>query len=309
MTVTYNGTTYFYATNLQGDIVAILDSTGAAVVKYTYNAWGNLLTTTGSMASTLGIHNPLRYRGYVYDTETGLYYLQSRYYNPEMGRFINADTYITTGQGLLSNNTFAYCLNNPVNRTDTSGTASLWYYLIVDSDMGFIHRCVQLHILANNTTTLRKELVLGGHGRADIVDVRLGTVWEVKHASVIPIERAAIATAQARGYIGGTQGNTTITDLGAANAFSGSFIIQCDKYYYDVTYHTPQKGAILYSVKEVTNYEGSVYAVYVPKVNQKEDTSLASPAIALIGLAVCGGGGSGRISSVHSIAIDAAYLY
>ena len=114
LTVYYNGVVYYYALNLQGDVVAILNSSGAQVVGYTYDAWGRLLSTTGTMASTLGLHNPLRYRGYVYDTETGLYYLQSRYYNPEWGRFINADGYVSTGQGLLGNNMFAYCLNNPI---------------------------------------------------------------------------------------------------------------------------------------------------------------------------------------------------
>ena len=121
MAVTYGGATYYYATNIQGDVVAILDSTGAAVVTYTYDAWGNILTTTGTMASTLGIHNPLRYRGYVYDPETGLYYLQSRYYDPSIGRFINADTFASTGQGILGNNMFAYCRNNPAIRVDRDG--------------------------------------------------------------------------------------------------------------------------------------------------------------------------------------------
>ena len=73
------------------------------------------------MASTLGSLNPLRYRGYVYDQETGLYYLQSRYYNPEIGRFINADGFTSTGQGLLGNNMFAYCGNNPISRYDPAG--------------------------------------------------------------------------------------------------------------------------------------------------------------------------------------------
>jgi len=91
------------------------------VVEYTCDAWGKLLDTTGSMATTLGAHNPLRYRGYVYDTETGLYYLQSRYYNPAMGRFINADAYASTGQGVIGCNMFAYCNNNPVNLFDTTG--------------------------------------------------------------------------------------------------------------------------------------------------------------------------------------------
>lgn len=74
------------------------------------------------MASTLGLHNPLRYRGYVYDNETELYYLQSRYYDPDVGRFINADAFASTGQGILGNNMFAYCRNNPVSRIDPSGT-------------------------------------------------------------------------------------------------------------------------------------------------------------------------------------------
>ena len=90
---------------------------------YTYDAWGNILTVTGGMANTLGKANPLRYRGYIYDEETRLYYLQSRYYDPQIGRFINSDVYTSTGQGLLGNNMFAYCGNNPVVRRDETGAA------------------------------------------------------------------------------------------------------------------------------------------------------------------------------------------
>ena len=104
-------------------MVAILNSSGTAVVNYTYDAWGKLLTTTGSMASTLGYYNPLRYRGYVYDEETGLYYLQSRYYNPTWGRFVNADdiAYLGANADLISFNLYAYCSNNPVNHSDPTG--------------------------------------------------------------------------------------------------------------------------------------------------------------------------------------------
>ena len=97
-------------------------ATGNLQVSYTYDAWGKPLTATGPMAATVGAINPLRYRGYVYDAETGLYYLQSRYYNPETGRFINADGYATTGQGFLGNNMFAYCLNSPLLFVDSSGS-------------------------------------------------------------------------------------------------------------------------------------------------------------------------------------------
>ena len=117
-----NGVTaakYAYIQNLQGDIVGIVDSNGTEVVKYTYDAWGKVLSTTGSLASTLGNIQPFRYRGYVYDVETGLYYLRSRYYNPTWGRFLNADGLI--GKRLFGANVYCYCACNPVNRTDNSG--------------------------------------------------------------------------------------------------------------------------------------------------------------------------------------------
>ena len=89
--VVYNGTAYAYVKSLQGDVVAILDENGNAVVSYGYDAWGAPLWCTGELAETLGKVQPFRYRGYVFDEETGLYYLRSRYYNPGWGRFVNAD--------------------------------------------------------------------------------------------------------------------------------------------------------------------------------------------------------------------------
>lgn len=121
LTMSIDGTVYYYVTNLQGDVVGLLDTTGAQVVTYTYDAWGVGLTVTGTKANSIGMLNPLRYRGYVYDVGTGLYYLQSRYYDPQVGRFINADGLASTGQGLLGNNMFVYCLNNPGNCLDSSG--------------------------------------------------------------------------------------------------------------------------------------------------------------------------------------------
>ena len=127
--MTYNGSEYFYLTYLQDDVTGLADASGATVVSYTYDTWGKLISTTSSMATALGVKNPFRYRGYRYDTETGLYYLQSLYYNPESGRFINADDAevlnLTNGQ-LISPNLFTYCNNNPVNDTDPSGYISIW---------------------------------------------------------------------------------------------------------------------------------------------------------------------------------------
>ena len=121
LSVNFNGTEYFYLKNAQGDVTGLVDSTGAKVVAYTYGPWGEAWGVSGTLASTLGAMNPLRYRGYVYDAETGLYYLNSRYYNPVWGRFINADGFVSTGQGISGGNMFAYCGNNPVNHSDSSG--------------------------------------------------------------------------------------------------------------------------------------------------------------------------------------------
>ena len=116
----YNGTMYFYVKNLQGDVIRIIDLAGTEVASYVYDAWGNIKDTKGE--PTIREINPIRYRGYVYDTETSLYYLQSRYYDPFTGRFLNADIYCDTGTSTpLSTNMFAYCENNPISNADEGG--------------------------------------------------------------------------------------------------------------------------------------------------------------------------------------------
>ena len=121
--VVYNGVPYAYVKSLQGDIVAILDENGNAVVSYGYDAWGAPLWCTGELAETLGKVQPFRYRGYVFDEETGLYYLRSRYYNPQWGRFANADCLIVS-ENAISQNLFRYCKNSPISRKDTNGARS-----------------------------------------------------------------------------------------------------------------------------------------------------------------------------------------
>ena len=114
----YNNTLYYYVLNAQGDVVRIVNSSRSVVASYTYDPWGKIISSSGTLADI----NPLRYRGYYYDSETGFYYLQSRYYDPEIGRFINADSYASTdATGLLSTNMFAYCENNPAMRIDPTG--------------------------------------------------------------------------------------------------------------------------------------------------------------------------------------------
>ena len=115
--------TYYYVLNLQGDVVKLIYTDGTVRAEYSYNAWGEIFSATNPSSSTVNIQdiNPLRYRGYYYDTETGWYYLQSRYYDPTVKRFINADGYASTGQGIRGANMFAYCNNNPVNFSDDGG--------------------------------------------------------------------------------------------------------------------------------------------------------------------------------------------
>ena len=119
--VDFNSVKYGYVHNLQGDVVAVIDGSGTQVVEYTYDAWGKQLTKTGTLAATLGTLNPFRYRGYVFDEETGLYYLRSRYYNPTWGRFVSADTVLGKPGKLLDHNLFSYCRQNPVMGRDPSG--------------------------------------------------------------------------------------------------------------------------------------------------------------------------------------------
>ena len=117
---------YTYLHNLQGDIVGIVDNAGVLVVEYKYDAWGRKLSVTGSLSGTLGRRNPFRYRGYVWDEETGLYYLRSRYYNPKWKRFVNADTEIGEKSELLRHNVFAYCRNMPTILADETGRGWLF---------------------------------------------------------------------------------------------------------------------------------------------------------------------------------------
>ena len=136
-TLTDGGTeySYYYTHNSRGDIVGIYNGVGELKAHYEYDAWGNVISVTDAngTAITDSTHianvNPLRYRGYYYDFESGLYYLRSRYYDPEIGRLINADNMIITGSDLTGLNLFAYCGNNPVNRVDPSG--QFWISTII----------------------------------------------------------------------------------------------------------------------------------------------------------------------------------
>ena len=211
--VVYNGTAYGYVHNLQGDIIAIVDSAGTKVVEYKYDAWGKPLSKTGSMASTLGKWNPFRYRGYVYDEETEIYYNQSRFYNPFIARFISADaTGVLTAslKSLTEKNLYAYCDNNPVMRKDIDG--AFW-----DTFFDIVSLAVSVcEVIANPTDPWAWAGLAG-----DVVDLvpfvtGVGEVTRAvkaanKAGDVLTIQKAADFTADAADIIKGLDRSSGFT--------------------------------------------------------------------------------------------------
>ena len=134
----YNGTKYWYDKNLQGDVVGLRNASGTLVAQYVYDAWGNhrqITDGSGNDVSDNPAHianiNPFRFRAYYYDTETGWYYLNARYYDPNVGRFLspdNANLLLASPRALTDKNLYAYCDNNPVMRTDDNG--DFWHIAV-----------------------------------------------------------------------------------------------------------------------------------------------------------------------------------
>lgn len=125
----YNETTYIYLKNAQDDVIGIINESGEKIVNYEYDSWGDLISIKDSNGEEIsdenhiGKINPIRYRSYYYDAETGLYYLTNRYYNPKWGRFISPDAIFGSNQDILSCNLYAYVSNNPINNYDNNGTS------------------------------------------------------------------------------------------------------------------------------------------------------------------------------------------
>jgi RHS repeat-associated protein len=125
--MSFEGTKYFFIKNIQGDVEKIVTHQGNVAVTYKYDAWGKLISKTDNTVYGIGELNPFRYRGYIYDDETGLYYLKSRYYDPITGRFLNADDtdFIAVSEKALGTNIFSYCENNPISYKDSDGQGAV----------------------------------------------------------------------------------------------------------------------------------------------------------------------------------------
>ena len=155
---------YYYIRNLQGDIIGLIDKNGTEVVSYTYDTWGKIVSIEGSLKDTVGVKNPYRYRGYRYDTETGLYYLNARYYNPEWGRFINADGLIGQTGELSGHNLFVYCKNNTPNMSDKSGYRPIEVVNLNEETKEM--RKASLAIMSNNSRNNTSTITLNNSSSA-----------------------------------------------------------------------------------------------------------------------------------------------
>ena len=151
--------TYYYILNLQGDVVQIIDANGVMQAEYIYSPWGEIISAEGDLAEI----NPLRYRGYYYDSETGFYYLQSRYYDPENHRFINADVYTSTDSSdAIACNMFAYCQNNPVMLGDENGEIDGWLVrAIVGAAVGAITGAISALVTGGSAKDVLSSAAVG----------------------------------------------------------------------------------------------------------------------------------------------------
>ena len=143
--VNIGGTRYYYLRNIQNDVIGLIDENGNQVVEYKYDSWGNTVSITGTLAETVGKKNPFRYRGYYLDAETGMYYVSSRYYDPEIRRWISpdrVDVLTAKPRALTDKNLFAYCDNNPVVRIDHRGQFWDTVFDIISLGASVVEVCV-----------------------------------------------------------------------------------------------------------------------------------------------------------------------
>ena len=241
ISVTYDSNIYMYIRNVQNDVIALIDRYGNTAVRYTYDSWGRVMSIDGSMKDSLGERNPFRYRGYYYDTETGLYYLKNRYYDPEIRRFISTDSIdvLEVQNDLYDKNLYAYCDNNPVMRKD--GNGQVWTAAmitvgimavggIIGGVIGAVSSAITQDVFTG-TINWKSVAVAGGTGFVSgaIAASPLGSVWQVGlgagvgatsyaidckvNKKPVVVNELAIATLGGgfSGFIGGSGANQNMT--------------------------------------------------------------------------------------------------
>ena len=219
----FQGEYYYFDKNTLGDIVAIRDDAGEIIARYEYDAWGNCKVmdangTVNTSETFIGNINPFRYRGYYYDNETGFYYLQTRYYDPTICRFINADNYELVSQLASSKelNMYAYCRNNPIMYTDATGEG--WILALVIIGVG---------ALIGGAINGKKSYDEGNRGWDLVLDIAIGAGAgaAVSGGSLMLWGVGTIAIQSIGGIIGVSSGLAQTAALGTAAFNLGGFIM------------------------------------------------------------------------------------
>ncbi len=233
ISVTYDSVFYTYVRNVQNDVIAMLDSKGNEVVRYTYDSWGRVMSITGSMRDSLGERNPFRYRGYYYDTETGLYYLKNRYYDPEIRRFISTDSIdvLEVQNDLYDKNLYAYCDNNPVMRHDLTG--NIWGF-VLSLGIGALSGAI---ISAVTSVVMQKIFTGEVDGRTVLIDMGAGALSGALAVTKIEVVGQVVGNAAiSMGSYAISEGeNATVQGLigsgviGAAGGFVGGSGLNLDR--------------------------------------------------------------------------------
>lgn len=218
----YNGTEFYYFKNGEGDILGLIDASGNVVTEYLYDSWGNVVEITGNQE--IGKVNPFRYRGYYLDEETGYYFLGGRYYDPEVGRFINPDDETLAKEdcdSLHNKNMYAYCDNNPINRIDESG--AFWNVVAGAVLGGTINASVQIILNVTEGKSWKDGVgtaLLTGAASGALASTGLGKVGQAVGNAVISatskayeekktynkITKKGVARIVTSGIIGGASG-------------------------------------------------------------------------------------------------------
>ncbi len=273
---TYNGTPYYYVKNAQNDVYLIINEDGVAEVLYQYDAWGVVTACYDITEEDISAVNPITYRSYYMDIELGffMYYLNSRYYIADWGRFVSADSYVQTGQGVLGNNMFAYCGNNPVNRADSGGD---FWHIVVGATAGTlisgVVKAVSNVIEGKSVTNGLATAMLAGAASGVLASTGIGAVgMAVGNAAISIAENTVNQVVENKGFnnfdvvdmlidgaIGGVSG--AIGGVGKGNKHLNQLGKQTVKRTYNATTHSGLKAglkeagkAFVYYGKNTKNY-------------------------------------------------------
>ena len=213
-----NGKTdYFYLYNGLGDVTGLVDSSNQVVVRYQYNSWGKVTSSEDTSGVSLATLNPFRYRKYVFDQETGLYCLGSRYYDPEVGRFVNADDFETLTYQMDSvqgKNLYQYCFNNPINMQDEDGGWPKWVTEVA----------IGIGAIVIGAAAVAATAATGGIAATFVVAATAGVKTAAISGAIGAVVGASTSVVGNRISTGSWKNSTQIALKGAVDGFASGFM-------------------------------------------------------------------------------------